>query len=46
MGVSMRFSEIYEIGLEQPQLDFVDIEPDRDLPLFIDPSPISLKGDA
>lgn len=42
----MRFSEIFDIGLEQPQLDFVDIEPDRDTPLFIDPFAISLKGDA
>lgn len=42
----MRFSEIFGLGLEQPQLDFVDIEPDRDTPLFIDPFAISLKGDA
>lgn len=42
----MRFSEIFEIELEQPQLDFVDITPDRDTPLFIDPFAISLKGDA
>lgn len=42
----MRFSEIFGIGLEQPQLDFVDITPDADTPLFIDPFAISLKGDA
>ncbi|MCA3444933.1 MAG: hypothetical protein INF52_16500 [Rhodobacter sp.] len=42
----MRFSEIFGIGLDQPQLDFVDIEPDRDLPLFIDPFAISIRGDA
>lgn len=42
----MRFSDIFAIGLEQPQLDFVDIEPDCDTPLFIDPFAISLKGDA
>lgn len=41
----MRFSEIFQIRLEQPQLDFVDIIPDRDTPLFIDPFSISLKGD-
>lgn len=44
--VDMRFSEIFSLGLEQPQLDFVDIEPERDTPLFIDPFAISLKGDA
>ncbi|MDD7973189.1 hypothetical protein [Roseinatronobacter alkalisoli] len=42
----MKFSEIFGIGLEQPQLDFVDITPDSDMPLFIDPFAISLKGDA
>lgn len=42
----MRFSEIFELGLEQPQLDFVDITPSRDTPLFIDPFAISLKEDA
>ena len=46
MGRDVRFSEIFNIGLEQPQLDFVDIEPDTDTPLFIDPFAISLKGDA
>jgi hypothetical protein len=42
----MKFSEVFGIGLAQPQLDFVDIEPDRDMPLFIDPFAISLKSDA
>ncbi|NBC32915.1 MAG: hypothetical protein GVY13_09600 [Alphaproteobacteria bacterium] len=42
----MRFSEIFSIGLGQPQLDFVDIKPDCDTPLFIDPFAISLRGDA
>jgi len=41
----MKFSEIFSIGLEQPQLDFVDIAPSEDTPLFIDPFAISLKGD-
>ena len=44
--VRQKFSEIYDIGLEQPQLDFVDITPSRDTPLFIDPFAISLKKDA
>lgn len=42
----MRFSRHFGINLDQPQLDFVDIEPDRDQPLFIDPFAISLRGDA
>jgi hypothetical protein len=41
-----RFSEIYGIGLSQPELDFVDIFPETDIPLFIDPFAISLKADA
>ena len=41
----MKFSQIFAIGLEQPQLDFVDITPSEDTPLFIDPFAISLKGD-
>lgn len=40
-----RFSEIFGIGLDQPQLDFVDISPASDIPLFIDPFAISLKSD-
>lgn len=40
------FSEIFDLGLDQPRLDFVDITPDLDTPLFIDPFAISLKGDA
>lgn len=41
----MKFSEIFSIGLNQPQLDFVDVDPDKDFPLFIDPFAISLKED-
>lgn len=33
----MKFSEYYSLGLQQPELDFVDIDPDRDLELYIDP---------
>ena len=40
-----RFSNIFGINLEQAQLDFVDITPGRDTPLFIDPFAISLKQD-
>ncbi|MBN9061661.1 MAG: hypothetical protein J0H41_04370, partial [Rhizobiales bacterium] len=41
-----RFSKIFKIDLEQAELDFVDITPDRDTPLFIDPFAISLRDDA
>lgn len=40
-----RFSEIFGLELQQPQLDFVDIIPATDMPLFIDPFAISLKED-
>ncbi len=40
-----QFSEIFGIRLDQPQLDFVDITPASDTPLFIDPFAISLKTD-
>ncbi|MGD9979558.1 MAG: hypothetical protein AB7H66_03250 [Hyphomonadaceae bacterium] len=43
--MARKFSEIFGIGLDQPQLDFVDITPDVDTPLFIDPFAISLKED-
>lgn len=42
----MQFSQIFGINLDQPQLDFVDITPGRDTPLFIDPFAISLRNDA
>jgi hypothetical protein len=40
-----RFSELFGIALDQPQLDFVDITPAHDTPLFIEPFAISLKSD-
>jgi hypothetical protein len=40
------FSETFRLGLTQPQLDFVDIDPSADLPLFIDPYAISIKSDS
>jgi len=43
--LAKRFSEIFGLRLEQPQLDFVDITPAGDTPLFIDPFAISLKED-
>lgn len=43
--MARKFSEIFGIGLDQPQLDFVDIAPSIDTPLFVDPFAISLKDD-
>ncbi|MGV8948383.1 MAG: hypothetical protein ACOH2E_03320 [Candidatus Paracaedibacter sp.] len=40
-----RFSEIFGIDLDQSQLDFVDIYPEKDMPLFLDPYAISFKED-
>lgn len=39
------FSEVYGIGLDQSQLDFVDVSPWKDTPLFIDPFAISTRQD-
>jgi hypothetical protein len=33
----MRISEIFGLGRQQPELDFVDIDPSRDLQLYLDP---------
>ncbi len=43
--MAKRFSELFKLGLDQPQLDFVDIAPSTDTPLFIDPFAISIKED-
>ena len=39
------FAQKFSLGLEQPQLDFVDITPDADTPLFIDPFALSVRKD-
>lgn len=41
----MKFSKHFGIGLTQPELDFVDIPMDGDLPVFVDPFAISLCDD-
>lgn len=40
-----RFSEFYTLGKSQPELDFVDIDSERDTRLFIDPYAISIRND-
>jgi hypothetical protein len=41
----MRFSEYFGINLVQPQLDFVDVDLDLDIPLFIDPFSLGSRTD-
>jgi hypothetical protein len=41
----MRFSEAFEIGKRQAALDFVDIDLERDLPLYVDPFALSIRHD-
>jgi len=40
--VSPRFSEHFGLELSQAELDFVDVELDGDLPLFVDPYALSI----
>ena len=41
----MKFSKHFYLDLQQPELDFVDIDTNRDLPLFIDPYVFSKRDD-
>lgn len=41
----MKFSEHFKLGKEQAELDFVDVDPNRDLELFVDPYAIEIKDD-
>jgi len=41
----MRVSEYFQLGREQPALDFVDVDVFTDVPLFIDPRAIRLLRD-
>lgn len=41
----MKISEIFKLGVNQIQLDFVDINIDKDYPLYIDPYLISIRND-
>lgn len=41
----MRISEIYKLNRQQNELDFVDIDIDNDMPLFLDPYFLSIRND-
>lgn len=41
----MRFSEFFGLKKSQAQLDFIDVNPDRDTRLFIDPYAIEIRDD-
>ena len=41
----MRISQIYNLEKSQAELDFVDIDPEMDLPLFLDPFFLGKKQD-
>lgn len=43
--MAKRFSQLFKLGLDQPQLDLVDIKPATDTRLYIDPFALSLRDD-
>lgn len=42
----MKFSEYFKLGLKQAQLDFVDVDPQVDTKLYVDPYALEIKRDA
>lgn len=42
----MKFSEYFNLDLNQSQLDFVDVDPTRDTQLYLDPYALEIKQDA
>jgi hypothetical protein len=44
--VALRVSDIYTLSRTQDQLDFVDVDTERDVPLFIDPAVLTNSSDA
>jgi hypothetical protein len=41
----MRFSTAFSLGKSQAELDFVDVDLDRDTPLYLDPYALSIRRD-
>jgi len=41
----VRISEIFGLNVRQAELDFVDVDIDRDTPLFLDPFVLSTRTD-
>lgn len=42
----MKFSKVFNLGLTQAELDFVDIDLEADTPLYLDPYAITTRDDA
>lgn len=42
----MKITDLYGLGVNQREIDFIDINPDRDLPLFIDPFFLGTRTDS
>jgi hypothetical protein len=40
-----RFSEYFNLGLSQAQLDFVDVSNEYDTPVYVDPYAIEIRDD-
>ena len=43
---NMKISERFQLGKSQVELDFVDIDPDRDTPLYLSPHSLGYRSDA
>lgn len=43
--IVLRISQIFGLGRTQAELDFVDVDPDRDLRLYLDPCYLALRRD-
>ncbi len=41
----MNISELYNLNKSQAELDFINIDPERDIPLFLDPFFLSIRSD-